>query len=349
MNKAHNQSGYIMVLALMVIGISIILVTQLFNRASVHRSFVATMTKREQAKELALSGIAIAQSQLYVEPPKKVSGAKPEQQQKAEPYTKRLLQQILPNLNRWQTFNLQRNVEGIKGKIDLYISCEEGKLNINHMYDFAKKKFKGEGQLKADFKKMLMQLFGRLPEQGPELFKALTSLLASRGYPFNDVTQFLSNSTWAKLFAQDVFAKKETAKTKQQLYLTDLFTVFTAATTIDPWLFSHSVATLLGLPSAMSADYTQRKEKIMNALKNYKESAMWQTDWDKAVGLIYGKNFNSLPKAIHSMMSRRVEPTTFSVISRAQVGSVSQSIFAILAQRKQDAQTIYEIERVYWI
>lgn len=356
MNK-QSQSGYIMVLTLMIIGISVILVTQLFNRASVHRSFVATITKQQKAKELALAGILIAQSQLYTL--RQAQGERGERQaqrpgqqpaQKQEDPNKKFLEEVLPVLNRWQTFELKKTVDGIRGKIELFISSEDGKININEVFDFKKKKFLGEGQLKGDYKKIMAELLKNIPE-GVELATSLGTFLKNRGYKLNDVSELFNNSTWAKQFKDELFARKTQTEDnqKKKLYLTDLFTLYNQSPKVNPWLLSNSLSQLLGLRSLEAIDKDQRTEIIKNALKGFKKMANWQAEWNNTVRFIYGKNFNSLPKTINSLWNNQFEPTTFSVVSHATVRNVSQSLFAILTKQKNDAQTTYKIEKLYWI
>ncbi len=346
------QSGYIMVLTLMIIGISVILVTQLFNRASVHRSFVATITNQQKAKELALAGISIAQSQLYLEPKKPTQAPRPGQQpaQPQEDPNKKFLEEVLPVLNRWQIFELKKTVDGIRGKIELFISSEDGKININEIFDFKKKKFLGEGQPQGDYKKIMAELLKNIPE-GTELAISLGNFLKNRGYKLNDVSELFNNSTWAKQFKDDLFLKKiqKQEDQKKKIYLTDLFTIYNNSPKINPWLLSNSLGQPLGLRSLEAIDKGERAEIIKNALKGFKKVANWQTEWNKTVRFIYGKNFNSLPKTINSIWNNQFEPTTFSVVSRATVRNVSQSLFAILTKQKKDAQTTYKIEKLYWI
>ncbi|MEX0672119.1 MAG: hypothetical protein WD068_02075 [Candidatus Babeliales bacterium] len=349
MSKRHTTSGYVMVLTLMIIGISVILVTQLFNRSRIYQSFMATIVNQQKAQELALAGVRIAQSQLFIEPKKAEAqsgriGARnlPQEQDPDQ----QALEVILPILNRWQTFPLKRSIDGINGTIELFISAESGKINLNEIFDFSKKKFLGEGQPKGDYKKILETLLQGMP-QGEELLKALGAYYRGRGYKLNDTTELFNNSVWAQQFKNDAFAHKKQDENKA-VYLTDIFTIYTQGPTVNPWLVSHSLLQLLGIKE-LADGQEERIEKIKNALKGFKKLANWQTDWDNSVRFIYGKNFNSLPKTVDSLWNNQLELTKFSVLSRARVGTVAQSVFAILSLQKKGAQSIYMIEKVYWI
>ena len=51
---------------------------------------------------------------------------------------------LLPHLNKWQTFNLDKQIDGIDAKIKVCISSEDGKLNLNEVFNFETKEFKEE-------------------------------------------------------------------------------------------------------------------------------------------------------------------------------------------------------------
>ena len=65
------------------------------------------------------------------------AGKQPEQSSEG----KQLLKAILPVINRPQSFALKQAVDGINGTITIVLGSEEGKININKLYDFDKHKF----------------------------------------------------------------------------------------------------------------------------------------------------------------------------------------------------------------
>src|SRR5579859_3407887 len=148
----HNKPGYILVLTLMILAIAIVITTQLFNQGTVHSVYANTVVEREKAKQLALGGIQVAMSVLT---PKESSEQKTDETAQAEPKDEKRsqLKKLLPALNRWLTFDLKEDIDGIDGQLKICISCEQGKLNLNTIYDFKKKKFVGQDQLKGDMKK----------------------------------------------------------------------------------------------------------------------------------------------------------------------------------------------------
>jgi len=93
------------------------LIGQLVRHVFTHSKYVRSQINQEQAKLLATSGITIALSGL----------------------TEKTL---LPHLNRWQTFHLTKDIDGVDGTIYICISSEDGKLNINKAFDFDKNEIK---------------------------------------------------------------------------------------------------------------------------------------------------------------------------------------------------------------
>src|SRR5690606_18056883 len=104
---------------------------------------------------------------------------------------------FVPRINRWQTFSLTEEKDGINGTIQICLMSEEGKININRIYDFEKKKFIGEGNKQEDWKILLQEIFNQIEKQANTkgLFEAFTAFLKKQDGPLDDVTQLLQNST----------------------------------------------------------------------------------------------------------------------------------------------------------
>jgi type II secretory pathway component PulK len=58
------RRGFVIPLTLMLIAVAIVLVTGIYQRGSVFVPFISTVQQRDQAKQLALSGIQVALCQL---------------------------------------------------------------------------------------------------------------------------------------------------------------------------------------------------------------------------------------------------------------------------------------------
>ncbi len=182
-----KKRGYVLVLTMMVLTIIALLVTQLFHKGSVHISFDQVMIDRQKAKTLALGGIQLAVSQLSVL--KTATGEKPDQKKEKDPAAE-LLKKVVPTLNRWQRFELKDAVDGIDGVVQIAISSEQGKIDINQFFDFEKKKFKNEGAASGDAKKLFQDIFGSMKKftRDKELFGVFEKYLIQLQYRLDDVT-----------------------------------------------------------------------------------------------------------------------------------------------------------------
>jgi hypothetical protein len=301
-----------------------------------------TTVEEEKAKRLALGGVQVAMSQLF-------TGT-----EQSDESQMKLLARIVPLINRWQRFSLEQEQDGIDGQLELCIMCEQGKLNINHVYDFSKKKFIDEDKPNGGVKKFTEQFFKALKEYtGKDLFPAFEKLLKSRGYPFNDVTELFQSPEFSPL-KNAIFYDPPTAGTqgKRPVYLTDLFTVDSSSIKMQPWLLSDSVCALLGLARAGDGEIKKRAEEIQGMIKTVKVAADWKIDWDNFLKPLYGKDFTSLPKNIDSVFDSQFAPLTFSVLSYGKVGKIMQRMLVIVEKhsvKKGSSASPFIIRKMYWI
>ena len=95
---------------------------------------------------------------------------------------------MLPIINRWQEFKLVKKTDGIDGVIRVCIMSENGKVNLNQIFDFKTKKFKGQGQVARDYAKSFKIIAERLKSFVEiDLYQPNLSFLTKRGYPLNDI------------------------------------------------------------------------------------------------------------------------------------------------------------------
>ena len=343
-----KQNGYILILTLMILSILVILVTGLFYNSTGHQVLSRTLINREKAKMLALSGIQLARSKLSASPKKEDSKVAKDDQKKREDIF--FLTKILPSLNRWETLNLKEEVDGVDGQIKLSISCENGKININKIYDFSKHKFIMEGVMNVqkifeDLNKRIRPLI-----DGKDFLKGLLDFLQKRKFPLNDVTELLLIPEFS-YFQSHVFyeppSKKEDVE-KWPIFLTDIFTTWTDKLQMQPWLFSDSVIAILGLRRA-DVNIGQREKSFEQLFKAFKTNAQWAVDWNKILKPLFERDFTSLPKGIELMLDSGFDPNVFSVLSYGTVGEITERIFAILQKQIVDNQATYEVKKLYWI
>lgn len=354
MNR-HNRSGYILILTLMIISVCVTIVTYLTTKSMVYSSLVRIMNEREKARQLAHAGIQLAFSQLSVTADEKEENketpAPPEQKTPGAPGgppqsspaqdSKTLLTTLLPNLNTVQTFVLKQKIDGIDGTVAFAISSEEGKININALFDFEKQKFLNEGAPEGDAKKFMQEVFAKIKEKtgGNNLFEPLQKFLKQRQYKLNEVTELLTIPGF-EVFKESIWFAPQEKSVAKQLALTDIFTLHSQEQGIDPWLLSPSVR------QALSISGKEEKNTAINeALKNFKVNTVWQKDWDASLGALYGIPFTNLGKIIPSFLSTKFEPKIFSVVSYGTVGKTTYTLFAIIERMKdmRDKKTVIKM------
>lgn len=337
MKIKHAQSGYILAITLAFISMLMFLSAYVANKGLVFGAYSKIMINKERAMQLAQGGIQLAMSQIAGEPVKKEQPKKenPSANQKDKSIEspasdgKQLLKQLLPIFNKLQSFTLKSSVEGINGTIALLIGSEEGKININAMYDFDKHKFVGEGNAQNDMKKVMQEVFNAIKERtGADLFAEFEKFLKERKYPINDITQLLTIKGFEP-FKETVFEDMEPTKAdkKPKIYLSNLFTVSAPRAQIEPWLLSDSVLALLNLKR-------DKEKSADDLLKNYKERNDWKTDWAKTLKPLYNIDYTSLPKGIASLLNPNFAPRFFSVVSTGTAGDVSVRLFTVLERIK---------------
>ncbi len=349
----RKRSGYILTLSLILIFLSVFLVTYLASRGSVFVPYAMIAVERKQAYMLAKSGIDLAMSQI-ASPKVSKKQEQAEGQQNKKPTelerAKDMLTAVLPALNRWQEVNLSEKVEGIDATIKFCIMCENGKFDLNALYDFEKHQFINPGK-DADTKKMFNELFDKIKKimGGKELFGAFEAQLKEKKYRFNDATELLTKAF--EPFKDAVFYEPPTTDSpkKRPIYVTDLFTVWTGKRSINPWLLSDAVEGVLGFKRAQANDVAERKKGVAQWLKPFKLKSQWQTDWNKLLKPLYGKEFNSIPKSLQPFLSGTFEADVFSILSYATVGRVTQRLLAIVERPKKGDSSEMIIKKVYWL
>jgi len=345
--RKTNKPGYTLVLALMVIALIVAIVTVLADRGSIHMHYVKTMIDREKAKALAWSGVQIAMSELahFGDVQKKEETISKEQgkekKSSAGQEAKQELISLLPILNKWQIFDLKRRTDGVTGQIKICLGSEDGKLNLNGLVDFK------AGKISEENKKILKEVFGKIQKiiGSKNLFESFEKFVKESKTRLQDLTQLLSIKEF-ELFGDRIFyvpddpiGKDETGKLKQNVYLQDLFTLWSSQKELDPWMLSHSQKILFGFPSSPAATLSglskaDLEKKLKEILKNFSGTIQFPKEWDEMLASVYGVKFDSLPKQMKAMLGTKFEPKVFSVVSYGTVGGVIQKLLVILERKK---------------
>lgn len=374
-----QQNGFIIPLVLMLLSVVIVLATSIYQKGSLFVPFMQVVKEREHAKMLALSGVQVAMSQL-ASPAKFASGLQktspsqaddtkdaiddkkePDQkdsskkQESAEQQSQNLLSQLLPTINQWQEYPIKKDIDGIEGTIKIALSCEEGKIDLNRIYDFARKKFVGEGQPRGDWKKIMEFVCQRIQKQmkiSDNLFESFEKFFKQRHSKINDATELLPLNGF-KPFARSLFYDPSSQKSKeQQLYLLDIFTAYGSAK-LQPWLLSHSVQDILELKSSSKSENQKKQEMIQSLIKKLKPVINVSQEWNNLFQPLYGIEFKRLHKGLEAFFDGSFDPKIFSVVSYGVVGKVTQRIYAILEQVRHVTKdkTWYDVKvrKFYWI
>lgn len=354
MKHSTKQSGYILVLTIMVLAIAVAIVSHLFYRGSVQVAFDKTIIEREKAQQLAYGGVQLAISQLSVLDTATTSPQKPESGN-IDPLIESI-KKIVPQLNVWQEVKLTKEKEGLDGEIKVCIVCENGKIDINQWFDFTKKKFLNEGAKdQPDAKKIMQTVFAGMKKytNDKDLFELFEKFLKQRQYKLNDVSELFEIPEFAKIFKTTLFyepPQKGDEKAKRPIFLSDLFTVFSGQAALQAWLLSDSISAVLNFNRA-SSDRDKRAKELEVLLKDYAKGMPPLQLWQKAIQTLYGREMKDIPKETVAMLNPKFEPTVFSVLCYGKVGAIVQKICAIIEKRKTTELNgaPFAIRRLYWL
>lgn len=358
MERKHKP-GFILPLTLSIIGLSIALVTYMANNGRVFTPTAKTMIEREKARMLARSGIEIAMSQLSL--PDKGAAAKDQKDKKDanQEQEKTIFSVVLPHINVWQKFKLVPAIEGIQGEIGVCVMSEEGKLNLNELFDSATGTLVESLKTNPAAEKCMQEIFERIDKAmgGKDMLKAFLAFLKARKTKLDDVTELLMIKEF-EVFKDHIFydPPEENAPkdAKKHLYLTDLFTIWSGKKTLQPWLFSDAVCSILNLTQAQNNQAKERQKAVAEIMKAMPDALTFPDGWNKNLKLLYGKDFASLPKGIETLLNTKFETKVFSVLCYGKIGKTTQKLFAILERVKtstdKDKPSFnITLKKLYWL
>ncbi len=354
MKQQHNNAsqGYILVLTLIILSIMVIMVTQLFNKGRTHLYFAKTMIEREQAKQIALGGIQLAMNQLAVnlekEDQQKTTEKPDEKKEKQDPNLL-FLKKNLSHLNLWQEYKLDEEIEGIDGSVKFCIMSENGKLDINKIFDFTTKKFLHEGAAQGDMKKAVSAFFASAKKflNNKDLSEAFEKFLKQRQYKVHDVTELLTIEEFQNIFKDRVFYEPPSIEKKEQrpVYLTDIFTVWSEQPEMNAWLLSDSIRAIFALKRAEINEQEQKNiEQLLSNLKSV--SGDLKTVWETSLEKLYSKELKAVSTDLTMLLSTKFRATMFSVLSYGTVGKITQKVFALI-EVQEPAKFL--VKKLYWL
>lgn len=337
------KPGYVLLFTIIIFSLLTLLVTRLLYVSFTARRMGAFITERYQARFSALSGIAVATSQLLTSPDEEQQEKQPKDQQPKDDESVRL-KRILSVLNRWQTFQLDSVSDGVDGKLEIYTSCEEGKINFNTLYDPKQKQLhKRPVDMQALVtigKEFIQPLW-----PNATIAKSCEALAQAGRYPVDDIHEL----TLAKGFepAWPWFPSPEKTDEKS---ITDLFTVAPEEAYIAPFYLSSTLMRALDL-KVLPIDEKKRAEAIEQIVRNFKPGAGVESQWDNAFAEWYGKRYSELPQVFRGIFRAQSRVSLFSVVSYGTVGSVTSGVCAIIRYRPKTKDQIetYVIESLWWL
>lgn len=334
--------GYMILLTLMLSAVGITAVTYLAHRVTVYEPLMYDAVNKEKAAALAFSGIQVALSQLSC--------------QKIDPKVssdKAMVYMLLPLLGRWQEFSLNEKRDGVQGSIKLCIVSEDGKFDINALYDFKTKKFLGEQEKdeEKNYRKIFEKFFLKVGTlvRAENLFPAFEAFLKKRDSELIDVTELLTIKEFEP-FKKSVFYEPEMDK---KCALLDLFTIWTGKTKLDTWLLSFSMKHSIG---DVQADFKRPidDESIKKIVDIYAPNLKFAQAWEKIFAPLYGIPLASLSTYAKGVLDIKFGPTAFSVLSYGIVGKTIQKLLAIITLKKDpssESDVAYSvvIKKLYWL
>lgn len=360
-----NKPGYILILTFFFIAISVVLITGVLKQASNFQKNASLMRNKEKAKLLALSGIQLALDEIsLIEDQPVEDDAKPAKpnEKEIQAFLAKWFSGAFPAVNKWTTVSLTDELFGVDGYIKYFISCEQGKIDLNNFANILEKESKqtaepvkaidAEGKtetLSSQDTSKIKSFTSVVDELVKKEFKVdlIATLKEAKNFiPLEDPTQLLKYKSFESV-KDNVFLplNGNSADKKMPVTLMDLFTTLPGSGKLNPWFLSYSMAKILGL---------QRKQniKLADIIKQFKPKMDWEKEWDKTLAELYGKQFNSMPKEITSMFSDECEATAFSVIVYAKVGPITQRLYAILERENPNKMSrkniVFKIAKIFW-
>ena len=325
-----TNPGYALILAITVIAAIMMLITGVVGQVVVFGRLTSALVDREQARMLALSGVQIAIGQL----------SQKSEEKKGQSATALEIKKIGPFINRWQKFTFSEESDGVDGACEIYLASEQGKVNINALYDFEQRKFIKNDQINGE---KLLQIIGeKIPQVKDQFTDIVGELLKKRNRPVQDLTELLTDKKFKKI-APLLFVSPE-----QAITIFDLLTLETKNPQIQPWVLSQSLNTVLGLKNHDKSD-KDTFQKLSEQSNTMSDTVPWTQKWDKLLAPMYGKQYSNLVPEVRNLFAQEFETSIFSVVSYGKLGNVMVKLYAILQKIEEKSIVHYCIKKIYWL
>lgn len=333
----QQNRGYVLVLTMLILSLACVMVTYIVRQTSIHIYFDKAHIDRQYAQVMAQNGLHIVLSKLTFCPTQKPE--KPKEQ---------FLLHVYPFIHKQITYECDKDLSAdLKGTMSVVYGSEEGKINLNMLYDFEKKQFKNEQSKTENARLFIQEVCTRMQQKlkVDNLFKALEKFLKQQAGPLEDVTQLLAIPEFAKAFSSAVFY---VPKGKKKLYLCDIFTTWTQEAKLNGAYLSESLLFLFDLQGVDTWRSEKRKEIIEGFLKKGKAQGASQL-WDAICKPVYAKEFKALAKTIVPFIDMNLEPSIFNASCFAKIGHIEEKLYCIIRPYLDEKkQKIYMVDRCNW-
>lgn len=346
----HKKRGFVLIITFMMLSCALASVMLLFVFSFHHSAMMKVLTQKCYTLDCALTAPDFLKSILT--PPEKEE----EKQQKSEKSEKDEIKESQKRiLYLWKySQNFAKVFAADKEQSSNSISCsyammlgsEQGKVNINGLYDFAKSTW-ASPEKKAFCKAFFTSISKFMKSKDTQenfLFDAFEKYLKKREAPFNDVCELFNIPEFAKLFPPEIIYTG--SGQSKNLYIGELFTVCTEQDTINCIGLSRSFALLVGAKQENMIELLQQKDKIQEVMKL--SSAGEQglvTLFDK----VYGVDFKNIPQEFKSLLTMNFELNIFSIALTASVKKITSTVFAIIKLQTTDKTVTYDVMKVYQV
>ncbi len=358
-----EKEGFILVTVFVLLAVGVMLVTQLYRTSTYYNAFIPVACDRERAKVLARSGIQLALNQLslhdsvLVLPDKKDEKAGAPKKDKDDPELRArgLLNVLLSVQNKWQTFTLQEKEGQEVGVIKICISCEDGKIPLNTLFDYKTKKLAEKTNPPFKAREFLNELFDKMKPfvKGDNLFEVCAEFLKEQKYELADVSELLEAKGFKEAGFELFYVPEEEKEKKESsaklLFLSDIFTIWSGKDTVDPLLLSPTLRKIFDLnPEGVTKSLDPEVlKKIVEKIPL--PAVSWQKEWDTYLKSVYEKELKNVSKQFISILSSKFEPQTFSVLCYGKAGRVEQKLVAIITRSFTPEGEVFEIKKLYWL
>lgn len=346
--RNNRQPGFILILTFLMLSAAIALATYLVVSTQVSKSIGSTVLTRARSQDIALAGIELVRRTL--------SHAGDPEGNKQE------VGSILRFINRWRTFALHEETDGVDATIQIYTTCEEGKININSMFDEQKKIFVIDE--KDSFLKELWTRIGAIFRTkgtvGVTDFKDfLMRHLKGRKEPLDDVSELFGDEPLVRMppvftplpMADEPGESKESRT--QALGVYDIMTISEFMVKMQPLFLSRGMCELLGFKQLPSDDEGREKiiKDVLPKINLGGAPISWAHEWDKLLTPIYGKTFNQIEGHFRwTTFDQQIGAHIISVLCYGKMNNRAVGVFALLLRYvEHDKRVVYHVKKLYWI